>query len=149
MSLLKRLDLPPLWGALFGAAIWLTAHAMLLPLPGAAIWVGRALIALGLALVLWSAWWFWRKRTPIEPRHTPRALIDDGPFRYVRNPIYRALVLVLAGWTFACGDAAGFIFVAAYEWLLRRRFVAPEEAVLQRTFPEAWRAWAARTPRRM
>ena len=147
-QMLHRLDLPPVWGALCAAVVWGWAQAAtLIPLGPAWLWPGRALIAAGLALAVWAIATFLRARTPIEPRHIPTALVTDGPFRWLRNPMYRALTLILAGWALSCGEATGLAFVVAYEWVLRRRFVAPEEAVLAERFGDAFHAWAARTRR--
>jgi len=126
-------DLPPLWLAGHMAAAW--ALARWLPLwrfdAGAA---GRVVIVLGVALILWSAWWFWRKRTPIEPRHTPRALIVEGPYRLNRNPIYTGLVVILAGWALSLGALSALLTVPVLPVVLTRRFISPEEAALRAAF---------------
>jgi protein-S-isoprenylcysteine O-methyltransferase Ste14 len=49
-------------------------------------------------------WWFWRKKTTIEPHHTPTALIVEGPYRLSRNPIYLALLALLAGYVLRLGS---------------------------------------------
>jgi hypothetical protein len=54
---------------------------------------GGLLMLAALALIAWSALWFWRKKTTIEPHHTPTALIVEGPYRLSRNPIYLALLM--------------------------------------------------------
>jgi len=147
-QLFHRLDLPPVWGALSAALIWGWAQAVTLaPLDAAWLWPGRVLIAAGLALAVWAIVAFRRAKTPIEPRQVPAALVTAGPFRWLRNPMYRALTLILAGWALGCGEATGLAVVAAYEWLLRRRFVAAEEAVLADRFGDVFHAWAARTRR--
>lgn len=139
-------DLPPVWLAGHMAAAWGLAN--IVPLwrfdAGPA---GRLVIALGLALVLWSAWWFWRKRTPIEPRHTPRALIVEGPYRLNRNPIYTGLVIILAGWALGLGALSALLTVPILPWVLTRRFIAPEEAALHAAFGREAERYLARTRR--
>jgi protein-S-isoprenylcysteine O-methyltransferase Ste14 len=144
-GLLRRVDLPPVWGALAVGAIWLWSGAVsLAPLPGWAIWPGRALVAAGLVWVGWSALMFLRADTPIEPRRTPRALIADGPYRFTRNPIYRGLSWIVAGLALSFGEASALIFALAYRQILLARFARPEGAALEAAFGEAYRAWAAR-----
>lgn len=139
---MRRLDLPPVWGALAALAIWLWAGAVgLLPAPALAP-LGWALIAGGVALAGWAALWFLRLKTPIEPRHTPRALITEGPYRLTRNPIYRGLIAVVTGWALSLGELSALPIAAAYGWMLHRRFALPEEAVLRETFGQAFEAWA-------
>lgn len=146
MRLLRRLDLPPLWLALFAglAALWARA-APTSPVGDALLWPGRALIAAGLALAVWAAVEFRRARTPIEPRHTPTALITAGPFRWTRNPIYRGLVLILAGWTLTEGELAALVLTPLFARVLWTRFVLPEEEEARRAFGAAYAAWAERT----
>ena len=89
MSVRDFPDIPPVWAAgCFAAQFALS----LLPGPAPrAAPLGWALIAVGLVLIAWSAWWFWRKSTSIEPREVPRRLIVEGPFRLNRNPIYTGM----------------------------------------------------------
>jgi len=72
-------DLPPLWLALFLVLNWVVASA----LGGwqSALLTGMSwvFIGLGLAVIGWSALWFWRRKTTIEPHHAPGALIVEGP----------------------------------------------------------------------
>ena len=141
---LRHVDLPPVWGAAAAAAIWTMAAAgPLLPLPEAARPVGWVVMLAAGGLILWSALYFLTHRTPIEPRRAPHALITGGPYRWTRNPIYRGLVLGLAGFSLAAGELAGLAVAGVYGWVLLRRFVAEEEAALEAAFGERWRAYAA------
>jgi protein-S-isoprenylcysteine O-methyltransferase Ste14 len=150
MTGLRRLDLPPVWGALAWAMIALWARvASLAPIPEAVARLGWLAVAAGAGFVIWAAIWFRRLDTPIEPRQTPRALITGGPYRLTRNPIYRGMVWATAGWAIASGELTALGFAAAYAWLLWRRFVLPEEKALAATFGEAYADWARRTPARL
>ena len=139
-------DLPPVWLAVFMALSWLLARFVPLIRFDAGP-LGIALIVLGMAVIGWSAWWFWRKRTPIEPRQTPRALIVEGPYRINRNPIYTGLILILAGWALNRGAATALLPLLAYPPLLTRRFVIPEEAALRAAFGTQAEAYLATSRR--
>jgi len=130
-------DLPPLWLALFLVLNWAVATA--LPgFTGAAFTViSWGLIALGLALIGWSAFWFWRRKTTIEPHHAPGVLIVEGPFQVSRNPIYLALLIILLGAVIGRGQPLCLILVALFYWVLSARFVRPEEAALRQAFGPA------------
>ncbi|MEM8788165.1 MAG: methyltransferase [Pseudomonadota bacterium] len=131
-----RPDMPPFWMLGFGALAW--AAARLIPLWQFDIQpVGRVLGALGLALILWSAVWFWRKKTPIEPGHVPAALIVEGPYRLNRNPIYTGLCLLLLGYALGLGALSALVPAVLFPLLLTARFVTPEEAALRRAFGDA------------
>lgn len=141
---LRRFDLPPVWGAAGAATIWVMAlSGPLLPGPDALRPVGWSLMLAGVGLIVWAARRFRARRTPIEPRRAPTALIADGPYRWTRNPIYRGLVMGLAGFALAAGELAGLAVAAVYALVLLRRFVAGEERALEAAFGAAWRDYAA------
>jgi protein-S-isoprenylcysteine O-methyltransferase Ste14 len=147
MKVLRLVDLPPVWGALTFVVAWLWAQAVTLaPLPGWTADLGRALILLGIGWVLWAAWYFFRHRTPIEPRHRPRVMLVEGPFRLVRHPIYRGLIWVVLGWALTLGEATAVPLALLYGWVLRRRFAQPEEAMLADVFPAQFDAWRSKVP---
>ena len=129
-------DLPPLWWLGSIAAIYLAKWL----LPGLHVSsvilsvVSGVTIAAALGLVAWAGLWFLRKKTPIEPHHTPKTLIIEGPFRMTRNPIYLALVLLTVASALGHGSVIGLALAAGLWWILDRRFAAPEEALLRATF---------------
>lgn len=139
-------DLPPVWMAGFALLAWaLGAWLPVLRFDVAPL--GRVLIWAGLALVLWSALWFWRKDTPIEPGHTPDALIVEGPYRLNRNPIYTGLALILLGFSLNQGALSALLPPLLYPALITRRFIRPEEDALRRAFGEEAERYIARTRR--
>jgi protein-S-isoprenylcysteine O-methyltransferase Ste14 len=147
MKLLRLIDLPPVWGAAFFVAIWLWAQALpLAPLPLWTVDLGRVLMLLGIGWAGWAAVYFLTHRTPIEPRHTPRVMLTQGPYRLTRHPIYRGLIWVVLGWALTEGEATAVPLALLYGWLLRHRFVLPEEAVLEREFPADFEAWRVKVP---
>src|SRR5262245_31101989 len=61
-------------------------------------WEAAPVIAAGAALYLWCAWNFAAvgRGTP-GPWDAPRRVVTHGPYRWVRNPIYLAALLVVLG----------------------------------------------------
>lgn len=143
------LDYPPVWLAGFMASMWLAAAAS--PWPGlaapAALWAGRALILAALLLMGWAALEFRRARTTIVPHETPQALVTSGPYRFSRNPIYLADVLILVGWALQLGALLPALLIPAFVVTIAARFIRPEEARLEAAFPAAFAAWRAKTRR--
>ncbi|MEM9852854.1 MAG: isoprenylcysteine carboxylmethyltransferase family protein [Pseudomonadota bacterium] len=142
-------DLPPIWW--LGSVLAIHGFSRLAPgLHSPNVFFDRVswvLLAAALFLILWSGVWFWRKKTPIEPHHVPRALIVEGPYKLSRNPIYLALVLLTLASALGQGSLLG-VAVAVGLWaVLDRRFAAVEEALLQRTFGAEADAYLAKSRR--
>jgi protein-S-isoprenylcysteine O-methyltransferase Ste14 len=129
-------DLPPVWLlAGLGVAWVLATYLPLVRLFGPLFQLAGLGVALaGLALILWAALWFWRKRTTIEPHHAPTALIVEGPYRLSRNPIYLGLLAILTGAVMWLGALSAAPVPVAFAAILTRRFILPEEAALRRAF---------------
>lgn len=142
-------DLPPIW--------WLGSVAMIYLgqwlLPGLHVSVGLlgivswALLVAALGIVGWSALWFWRKKTPIEPHHRPKTLIVEGPYTLSRNPIYLALVMITLSSALGHGSVIGLAAAVGLWWVLDRRFAGPEEALLRDTFGAEAEAYLRQTKR--
>ena len=134
---MKWIDLPPVWTIAAAVAMWLTARAA--PWPDeAAPEAAAGLFAGAVALAIWAAVQFRRERTTIIPREAPSALITSGPFRFTRNPIYLADALALLAWAVFLGSGFAIFWIAAFVWVIDRRFIEPEEARLEATFGEAF-----------
>ena len=81
---------------------------------------------------------FSRAGTTIKPFEESSALVTHGPYYFSRNPIYIGLVFALIGVGLAMGTIAPFAVVPIFIWLIHRRFILPEEAMLERTFGAAY-----------
>ncbi|MEJ6395206.1 isoprenylcysteine carboxylmethyltransferase family protein [Gymnodinialimonas sp. 2305UL16-5] len=142
-------DLPPLWLLAFMALAWLLAR--FLPLASvessALRLAGIVLACAAIALIGWSAWWFWRKRTTIEPHHVPGTLIVEGPYRISRNPIYLAFIGILAAQVIWLGAVSAIVTLPALVWVLTERFAKPEERALIQAFGAEADAYLSATGR--
>jgi protein-S-isoprenylcysteine O-methyltransferase Ste14 len=81
---------------------------------------------------------------PVAP---PQNLVVTGLYRYVRNPIYMALVAVVLGQALLFGDWRLVVY-GALLWLACHVFVVVyEEPMLQRTFGAEYEPFCANVPR--
>jgi protein-S-isoprenylcysteine O-methyltransferase Ste14 len=118
-----------------------------LPAP-ARYWLGGA-IAVGAILVLgaWPVVLIRRSGQSENPWSPTTRIVDRGPFRVSRNPLYLQMVVVCIGvavarwsvWTLALAPVVG--------WVLQRLAIAPEEAYLERKFGDAYLAYKRRVRR--
>ncbi len=142
---------PPIALALCVGAGWLLNRVWPAPFLPPDSWLraaGGALVALGLAIEFWALVLFRRARTAVLPIRTTRAIIEAGPYRYSRNPIYLSMFAVVAGLGLALDSLWQFaaLAVALYP-VLRWGVVAREEAYLERKFGEAYRDYTRRVRR--
>lgn len=140
--LAKWLDWPPVWTLAGVIVIWLVSRLDPLSLfgrfaPGLAL----ALFVHGLWLMAYAALQMWRARTTVNPRGQPSALVKDGIFGLSRNPIYLGDAFVLCAAAVWWDTALGLGVVAAFVWIVTRRFIKVEEGRLIAAFGEEAQEW--------
>lgn len=142
-------DIPPLYFAL--AIVLMYAMHRLLPLidliDPPISHIGYLLIIGGVAIAAWGRWRFARAGTNVVPFSPSTALVTDGPFRFTRNPMYLGMMIVLAGWFFLTGSLGGLLVIPVFFWLIRTRFVLPEEDHMAEHFGEAYHTYKQRVRR--
>jgi protein-S-isoprenylcysteine O-methyltransferase Ste14 len=122
-------------------------HAPFRGYPGLRV-IGVVLIAGGTYVVLDSFTRFALQGlgTP-APVFRTRHLVVKGFYRYVRNPMYVAVVAVILGQAVLFGDVRLFEY-ALFAWLAAHLFVlAYEEPTLRKTFGAEYEAFRANVPR--
>ena len=95
--------------------------------------------AAGGAIYFRCVWDFARtgRGTP-APIDAPKVLVVRGVYRYVRNPIYIGVLLIVLGWAVYFGDF-GVVVYGAFLALAFHAFVTlVEEPSLQRQFGESY-----------
>jgi len=120
---------------------------MPLPLGGPQPGLGYGVVGLGLGLAVWSLAVMLRAGTDPRPDKPDAALLERGPFRFSRNPVYLGFLLVAAGLALRWADAWCWLAVAACALLLDRLVVAREEAYLRSRFGAAYAGYARRVRR--
>src|SRR5438093_13787919 len=83
---------------------------------------GFVIVGLGLCLLLWCVRDFVVSgRGTLAPWDPPKHLVVVGLYRFVRNPMYIAVLLLLLGWSLAVGSRllAGYAALLAIAFHLR------------------------------
>lgn len=76
----------------------------------------------------------------------PDAIIDSGPYRFLRNPMYMGHLLFMAGLALTFRSWAAVLLLAFHiVWFERR--VRADEVHLERRFGDAYRRYRARVKR--
>ena len=112
-----------------------------------ALAVGGALAAVGLALFVVPVREFRRAGTSLVPGEPSTVLLDRGPYRYTRNPIYISFIVFYFGVAIMLTSTWMLLLLIPVLIVLQRGVVEREEAYLQSKFGEAYRKYQARVPR--
>jgi protein-S-isoprenylcysteine O-methyltransferase Ste14 len=106
--------------------------------------LGYAFVCLGLLVALWARFSLGTNWSATVTLRTGHQLVERGPYRYIRHPIYTGMLLMFAGTALAIRTPAGLLAVLiiflGHWWKFRR-----EEALLLRHFPDTYPAYRART----
>lgn len=98
----------------------------------------------GAAIAIWSRYLLGSNWSGVVELKAGHELVEAGPYRFVRHPIYSGLLLLFLGNALHVGDWRGLLAVAivfASFW----RKLRLEEAWLGERFGPAWQAYAQRT----
>ena len=141
---------PPLVWAL--AVIAGFALNWLIPLPfvPAAVpagWLGGAVFVVALALFAWAITTITRTGSNVPTNMPTTSIVDTGPYRFTRNPIYLGMMLGLVGLAIAFDNPWLLVALVLFGVVIRYGVVAREEAYLGRKFGEAYRQYRSRVRR--
>jgi protein-S-isoprenylcysteine O-methyltransferase Ste14 len=117
-----------------------------LDIPSALRWLGVALVLAGPAFSYWSAHTLGRHFDLDVEVHGGHEIIDRGPYRIVRHPVYLGLAIHFIGACLATGNAlliAGTLLITFPALYLR---ASAEEQLLRESLGPAYNAYARRVP---
>jgi len=124
----------------------------LMPLPFLATavsagWLGTIVFALALALFAWAISAMTRAGSNVPTRLPTTTIVETGPYRFSRNPIYLGMVLGLIGLAVAFNSLWLFVTLAPFALVIRYGVIAREEAYLEHKFGDVYRRYRARVRR--
>jgi protein-S-isoprenylcysteine O-methyltransferase Ste14 len=113
--------------------------------PGA---FGIGLLIVGSFLVLWCVRDFYvAGRGTLAPWAPPENLVEVGLYRWSRNPMYIAVLIVLVGWGAAFASPTLWIYALCIAVAFHFRVATHEEPFLLRTHGDAWLSYRTRVRR--
>lgn len=146
-----RFPPPTLFVAGFGIG-WLAHRAWPVPLvPGgrsaAANGAGWLLVALGLAFTAWGLLTFLRHHTAIMPHRPASRIVQSGPYRYSRNPMYVGMATAYVGGVLVTNMLWPLLLLPLSLLGLTMLVIRREERYLADAFGEEYAAYRTRTRR--
>ena len=109
--------------------------------------IGGVVFAVGIAGFAWMVVTMKRARTPIHNGRTPTRLVESGPFRFTRNPMYVFGSIGYAGLALLLVELWSLALLAAVVVVTHYGVVLREEEYLERRFGDAYRRYKAQVPR--
>jgi protein-S-isoprenylcysteine O-methyltransferase Ste14 len=140
-----RLARMPVWlGFVLFVAAWVYPFGpVAIPRTVSSQSIGVAICALGLFLAIWSRQTLgveWSQDVELKQGHK---LVERGPYKFMRHPIYTAHLLMGLGTAMASGLVVAFVGLASFVtgfWIKLNQ----EERLLLRGFPDQYSAYKAR-----
>jgi protein-S-isoprenylcysteine O-methyltransferase Ste14 len=119
-------------------------------LPAAAVptgWLGTIVFALVLALVAWAISTMTRAGSNVPISLPTTTIVETGPYRFTRNPIYLGMVLGLIGLAIAFNSLWLLMTLVPFALVIRYGVITREEAYLERKFGDVYRRYHTRVRR--
>ena len=108
---------------------------------------GLSFIILGILLLVWSCLTFVTAKTCIDIRKSAKQLVTIGPYKYSRNPMYLAYVLMYLGISIFCGHMATLLLLIPCLFFLHYFAIEKEENYLKARFDEQYLTYRSRLRR--
>jgi protein-S-isoprenylcysteine O-methyltransferase Ste14 len=141
---------PPLaWGlaVIAGLALNWLVPLPFLPTDLPAGWLGAMVFVLALALVAWAIVTLTRAGSNVPTNRPTTTIVESGPYRFTRNPIYLGMFLGLIGLAIAFDSLWLLMMLVPFALVIRYGVVIREEAYLERKFGDVYRGYHSRVRR--
>jgi protein-S-isoprenylcysteine O-methyltransferase Ste14 len=109
-------------------------------------WIGAFLCVSGLVFAIWARMILGRNWSGVITLKEGHELIERGPYRVVRHPIYTGILAMFSGTAIAIGYFGGFLgllLVFVIFWMKLKR----EEDLMLKQFPDRYPAYQRRVKR--
>lgn len=109
--------------------------------------LGAVVFVLALALAIWAMDSMTRAGTNVPTNRPTTTIVESGPYRFTRNPIYVGMCGGLIGLGIAFDNLWLVLTLVPFVLVIRYGVVAREEAYLERKFGEPYRGYRQRVRR--
>jgi protein-S-isoprenylcysteine O-methyltransferase Ste14 len=136
-------------GTVAGYIPWRLKPTSPAPVGGLEEWAAAAVIAIGISIYLYTAFWGFAMigggtPAPIAPT---QVLVVRGLHRFVRNPMYLGVALIIGGQAWFYHSRHILIYMACMLLTAHAFVVLYEEPTLRKQFGEEYDRYRARVPR--
>ena len=143
--------IPPFQVLILGAAMWgIHRYSPVMHYhTGSEYLVSRVLLLIALGLFAATIFQFWKHQTTVSPTNISRStkLIQSGPYRISRNPVYLVDVMILLAWAVWLAQWLNLLLVLVFMVSMRYGQIAREESVLMNKFGSEYADYRSRVRR--
>lgn len=146
----SKLSNPRIWGLNIPLGLFVVlflGYTQIGPLPDWSFYLGLIVAILGNVLVSWGYWTLGRYFSGELVIYHDHKLVDWGPYRFVRHPVYSGIFLEFIGGGFAVQSWAAVVSLVIMYGLLFRYRIAAEEELLISQFGEKYNSYSKRVKR--
>jgi protein-S-isoprenylcysteine O-methyltransferase Ste14 len=145
----RKFPIPP---AIPAAALllgWLLGKLWPVPLslPHWTRWIEWPLFVIAPSLAIWAMVTFRRHKTVIDPRGQVTTIVNAGPYRFTRNPMYLALMLIYTAGALAIGNVWVALLIVPLFFALNNGVITREETYLRSAFGTEYTDYMSRVRR--
>src|SRR6516165_6747094 len=141
---------PPLgWGlaVIAGVALNWLVPLPFLPTNLPAGWLGALVFVLALTLFAWAIVTITRAGSNVPTKLPTTTIVERGPYRFTRNPIYLGMCIGLLGLAIALDNLWLLLMLVPFVLVIHYGVVAGEEVYLERKFGDIYRSYRSRVRR--
>jgi protein-S-isoprenylcysteine O-methyltransferase Ste14 len=131
---------------LYGQRLPYPLNLRIVPHVAPTAWSAAALCVIGLAFAFWARITLGRNWSGVVTLKEGHKLVERGPYRFVRHPIYTGILIMFFATALALGHLAGFaatFLMFASFWIKLR----DEEHLMLQQFPHRYAAYRRRAKR--
>ena len=140
---------PVAWAlaVLAGFALQWFVAVPFMPASGPTGWIGGLVFVAALSLFAWAIVTITRAGSNVPTNLPTTTIVEAGPYRFTRNPIYLSMFLSLVGLAIALNNLWLLMMLVPFALVIRYGVVAREEAYLERKFGDVYRGYRSRVRR--
>ena len=94
----------------------------------------------GIGFLIWAGVLFEKEKTTVNPFRPNKtaSIVDSGPYRFTRNPMYLGMILLIIGSGFWFQQWTSILVVIAFWFYMNETQIKPEERALTEKFEEEY-----------
>ena len=140
---------PPVLTVIFIAIAYILKWTIPIPFVVSSVLenIGFVLVVIGFLLGVAAFLAFRKARTTLDPHGKVSAIVTDGIYRFTRNPIYLAFLLMLIGFPLNSGNYWGILLSPVFVIFMNSLVIEKEEAYLEKKFGDVYTSYKSRVRR--